>query len=156
MAAIDETTPRRVALGLAASGGQVTPIDANNPLPMSAPVQTAAGGLLGFRRLATADTNLAVVKAAPGRVYGFSISNPSAAAKFVRLYNKATAPVIAADNALIQRTIMVPAGGIAAYHVGTGLAGFTAGIAIAATGAIGDTDATALAANDLIIQIDYA
>lgn len=132
MAAIDETTPRRVALGLAASGGQVTPIDQANPLPMSAPVQATAGGLTGFRRLATADTNLAVVKAAAGRVYGYQISNPSAAAKFVRLYNKATAPVIAADTALILRTIMVPAGGIAFYHVGAGLAGFAAGIEAAA------------------------
>ena len=153
---IDETSAVRVALGTAASGGAVAPIDANNPLPMSSPVQTTAGGILGFRRLASADTNLAVVKAAPGRVYGFSIANPSAAAKFVRLYNKATAPIIANDAALIQRTIMVPAGGIASYHLGAGMAGFTAGIAIAATGAIGDTDATALAANDLIIQIDYA
>lgn len=156
MAAIDETTPQRVALGLAASGGQVTPIDSANPLPMSATVQTTAGGLTQFRRNATADTNLAVVKAAAGRVYGYSISNPSAAAKFVRLYNKATAPVIAADAGLIKRTIMIPAGGIAAYHVAAGLAGFTNGIGIAATGAVGDTDATALAANDLLIQIDYA
>lgn len=156
MAAIDETTPQRVALGLAASGGQVTPIDSANPLPMSSPVQTTAGGLTQFRRNATADTNLAVVKAAAGRVYGYSIANPSAAAKFVRLYDKATAPVIANDAALIRRTIMIPAGGIASYHIGPGLAGFAAGIGIAATGAVGDTDATALAANDLIIQIDYA
>lgn len=156
MAAIDETTPQRVALGLAASGGQVTPIDAANPLPMSAPVQATAGGLTTFRRLATADTNAAIIKAAAGRVYGYTIANPSAAAKFVRLYNKATAPNPAADNALIVRTIMIPAGGIASYHLGAGMAGFTNGIGIAATGAIGDTDATALAANDLIIHVDYA
>lgn len=113
-----------------------------------------AGGITQFRRLATADTNLVAVKASAGRVYGYVISNTSAAAKFVKLYNKATAPTLASDVPV--RTIMVPAGGIAAYHVGAGLAGFTAGIAIAATGAIGDTDTTALAANDLIIQIDYA
>lgn len=118
--------------------------------------RATAGGVTQFRRLATADTNLAAVKASAGRVYGYVISNQSAAAKFVRLYNKASAPVIASDNALILRTIMIPAGGIAAYHVGMGLGGFTSGIAISATGAIGDTDTTALAANDLVIQIDYA
>lgn len=116
--------------------------------------RSTAGGVTQFRRLATADTNLAVVKASAGRVYGFSIFNNSASAKFVKLYNKATAPVVASDVPL--RTIMVPAGGIAAYHVGMGLAGFSAGIAIAATGAVADTDSTALALNDLIIQIDYA
>lgn len=113
-----------------------------------------AGGATQFRRLSTADTNAAVVKATAGRVYGYSIANTSASAKFVKLYNKATAPVIGTDVPL--RTIMIPAGGIAAYHVGHGLAGFSAGIAIAATGAVADADATALAVNDLVIQIDYA
>lgn len=156
MAVINENSAIRVALGSAAGGGAVTPIDSTNPLPMVAPVQATAGGLTTFRRLATADVNAAIVKAAPGRVYGYTISNPSAAAKFVRLYNKATLPAPAADAGLIIRTIMIPAGGIASYHLGAGMAGFTAGIGIAATGAIADADATALAANDLIIHIDYA
>lgn len=156
MAAIDETTPQRVALGLVASGGQVTPIDSANPLPMASAVQGAAGGITTFRRLATADVNAAIIKAGAGRVYGYTIANPSAAAKFVRLYNKATLPAPAADSALIIRTIMIPAGGIASYHLGAGMAGFTNGIGIAATGAIADNDATALAANDLIIHVDYA
>jgi len=119
-------------------------------------VRATAGGLTQFRRLATADTNLAVVKGSAGRVYAYTISNTTASAKYVRLYNKATAPVPASDNALILRTIMVPANGIAAHQVMAGLAGFTSGIAIDATGAVGDTDTTALAANDLIISIDYA
>jgi len=119
-------------------------------------VRATAGGLTQFRRLATADTNLAVVKATAGRVYSYVISNTTASAKFVRLYNKATAPVPASDNGLILRTIMVPANGVAQHQVMAGLGGFTAGIAIDATGAVGDTDATALAASDLIIQIDYA
>lgn len=125
-----------------------------NGTDMVPAVRPTAGGVTQFRRLATADTNVVAVKASAGRVYGYVISNTSAAAKFVKLYNKATAPTIGTDVPV--RTIMVPAGGIAAYHVGQGLAGFTAGIAIAATGAIGDADTTALAANDLIIQIDYA
>lgn len=117
-------------------------------------VRATAGGLTQFRRIATADTNLAVVKASAGRVHGYAIANTSASVKFVKLYNKASAPVVASDVPL--RTIMIPAGGIAAYHVGHGLAGFSAGIAIAATGAAADTDATALAAGDLLISIDYA
>ena len=153
---VDETSARRVALGMAASGGAVSPIDAANPLPMVAPVQTTAGGLSTLRRVATADTNAAIVKAAPGRVYGYVIANASAAAKFVRLYNKATLPAPAADSALIVRSIMIPAGGVVSYHAPAGLAGFAAGIGIAATGAIADNDATALAAADLLIQIDYA
>lgn len=156
MAKITETGVSRVALATGGAAGDAVPVDATNPLPLLTVPSASAGGTSGFRRIATADTNLAVVKASAGRVYGYVISNPSAAVKFVRLYNKATAPVIAADSALIQRTIMIPAGGIAAYYVGMGIGGFTSGIGIAATGAIGDTDATALTAGDLIIHIDYA
>lgn len=116
--------------------------------------RATAGGYTQFRRIATADTNAASIKATAGRVYGYVISNPSAAAKFVKLFNKATAPTVGTDTPI--RTIMIPAGGIAAYHVAAGLAGFSAGIAIAATGAVGDLDTTALAAADLIIHIDYA
>lgn len=116
--------------------------------------RATAGGLLQFRRIATADANAAVVKAAAGRVYGYAVANTSTSAKFVKLFNKSSAPSLGVDVAL--RTIMIPAGGIAAYHIGQGLAGFSAGIAITATGLAPDADGTALAAGDLIIQIDYA
>lgn len=113
----------------------------------------AAGGYQMYRKLATADTNAAVIKASAGRVYGYSISNQSAAAKFVKLYNKASAPTVGTDTPV--RTIMIPAGAVSNYHINAGLS-FPTGIAIAATGAITDADTTALAANDLAINVDYA
>ena len=156
MANINENSAIRVALGSATSGGAVVPIDSANPLPMVAPVLATAGGLSTFRRVATADTNAVVVKAGPGRVYGYVIANPSATVKFVRLYNKLAAPAPAADAALIIRSIMIPAGGVVSYHAPAGLGGFAAGIGIAASGLIADNDVTALVAADLLIQIDYA
>lgn len=121
---------------------------------MVAAARATAGGATQFRRISTADTNLAAIKASAGRVYGYVISNTSAATKYVKIYNKASAPVVATDVPV--RTIMVPPNGIAAYSSPMGLAGFSAGIAMAATGAAADTDATALAAGDLLIQVDYA
>lgn len=117
-------------------------------------VRPTAGGATQFRLLSAAGINASVVKASAGRVYGYSIFNTSASAKYVKLYNKATAPVPASDTPL--RTIMIPAGGIAAFHIGQGLGGFTNGIALVSTGAVADTDSTAVVANDLIIQVDYA
>lgn len=113
-----------------------------------------AGGATQFRRIATADTNATVVKAAAGRVYGYTFSNLTGTALFVKLYNKATAPTVGTDVPL--RTIYVPPNGVAAYHLGQGLAGFSSGIAIAATTGVADTDATAVAAGALILAVDYA
>lgn len=110
-------------------------------------------GVTQLSVMSAASVNATVVKAAKGKVYGFQIFNTTASAKYVRLYNKATAPS-GADTPV--RRIMVPANGVASYHVGQGLDGFGAGIAFTATGAPADADATALAAGDLIINIDYA
>lgn len=121
---------------------------------VSAPSSTSPG-LTQYSKAASADTNAAAIKTSRGKVYGFQIFNNTASAKFVKLYNKATAPVPSTDSALIVRRIVVPPNGVASYHVGQGLDSFTNGIGIAATGGLGDVDVTALAANDLHINVDY-
>lgn len=109
-----------------------------------------------FSRMATADTNAVQVGAAGRRrLLGYSIANNTASAKYVRFYNKATAPNPAADAALVVLRVLVPANGIAAFHIANGLDGFAQGLGIAATGAAGDSDATALAANDLLINVFF-
>lgn len=113
-----------------------------------------AGGLTQYRRTSTADANVAVVKAGPGRVYGYVFANTSATPRFVKLFNKATAPSLGVDPPV--RIIMVPANGIAAYHVGPGLGGFTAGIAIAITNDSADGSGSVIGAGEILAQIDYA
>lgn len=113
----------------------------------------STAGVIQFSAMSAASDNAQVLKAARGKVYGFQIFNTTASAKYVRLYNKATAPV--AGDVPIRR-IMVPANGVASYHVGQGLDGFTNGIGLRATGAPADADTTVLAAGDLIFNIDYA
>lgn len=127
---------------------------ADGAFVVSVPSATSPG-LLQHSRMATADINATVIKATPGKVYGFQIFNNTASAKYVRLYDKASAPAPAADSALIRRRLIIPANGIVSYHVGQGIDGFAAGIAYVASGAAGDTDTTALAANDLVINVDY-
>lgn len=108
-----------------------------------------------FRRLATADTNLATVKASPGKILGGSVHNLSAAPKFLKLYNKASNPVIGTDVPVM--TIPVPANNVITIgDIFSAIGGyFAVGIAIAITGAIGDADATALAANDVVLNLTY-
>lgn len=123
------------------------------PSPSSSQVATTAGGQSSVSRIATADTNAQVLKASAGRVFGWAVANLTASPKFVKLYNKASAPNPAADVPVLR--IVVPANGVAAFHTEKGFAGFTQGIAMLATGALADTDATALAAGDIVANVFY-
>ena len=122
---------------------------------------TAGGGLTPHSRLLTADTNLVSVKASIGQVYAIQAFNVSASAFWLKLYNKASAPVIASDAALIQKRILVPANATAANGAGVTLEVtdlgivFSSGIAYACTRGVADTDTTATAANDGVINLDY-
>lgn len=117
------------------------------------PRATATEGNLIFRRIATADTNAAVIKAGAGRLYAYEAINLTAAWKFVKLYNKATAPVVGTDVPLM--TIGIPPNGAADLSRIHGLQGFAAGIAIAITNGVADTDATAVAAGDVVFMAFY-
>lgn len=115
-------------------------------------VPATSGGLLINRVIAAASTNATSVKASAGQVYGWFIFNTSAATKFVKLYNKATAPTVGTDTPVM--TIPVPAGGGANVEFTNGIA-FGTGIALAMTGAVGDSDTTALSANDVVCNLLY-
>lgn len=117
-------------------------------------------------RAATADTNLVLVAAAavvganttpiPLNITELQIFNNTAAAKFIKFYDKATAPVIASDAALIKLRLILPASGSIIVSSFSGLGNFTAGIGYCMTGAVGDADATVLVANDVMMNLRYA
>jgi len=115
-----------------------------------------SGGLTIYRLLSAGTTNANSVKASAGQVYGWYITNTNAAARFVKLYNKASAPTVGSDTPVM--TLLIPggtsgSGAIAAEFV-SGIA-FGTGIAIAITGLIADADTTAIGANDVIVNLMY-
>lgn len=114
-----------------------------------------SGGTSAYHAVAAASNNSAVVKNSAGQVFGFSIFNNANYPIFVKLYNKATAPAPATDNALLIRVIAVQAGQTVPYFNPCGISGFTNGIGIAAVKGITDTDNTSLAVNDALIEVDY-
>lgn len=116
-------------------------------------VQAAtAGGSTPFHAISAASTNSTNVKGSAGQIYGLSISNTNAAARFFKLYDKATAPTVGTDTP--KRTIQIPANAtvICAFPVGLS---FASGIGFGATGAMADADATAIGAGDLSMDVDY-
>lgn len=87
-----------------------------------------------------ATTNIAVIKASAGNLYEITVSNVTATPTYIKLYNKATAPVLATDVPTV--TIPVPANSINSLNFGAIGKRFAAGIGISVTGAIGATDTT--------------
>jgi hypothetical protein len=114
-----------------------------------------SGGTSAYHAVAAATNNAASVKGTAGQVYGWSIYNNAGYPVYVKLYNKATAPAPASDNALLIKVIGVQAGTHVSFSNSCGISGFTNGIGIAAVKDITDTGNTSLVLSDCLIEIDY-
>ena len=92
----------------------------------------------------TASTNATSVKAAAGSLMEASLFNATAAAVYLKFYNKASAPTVGTDVPIL--TVPVAAGAVWQAEFGRFGKRFATGIALAITGAAAATDATAVAA----------
>jgi hypothetical protein len=155
---VEELTAEVVAgRGGVAPGSSVPVQVTGGTLTSPGPTQLSAGinntGTSTARVMSAATTNLTSVKATTARVYGWYLHNSGAAAAFLKLYAKATAPVLATDVPIA--TIPIPAGGISSGSFPTPL-GIATGLAYAITSGVADTDATAVAANQVVGVLAYA
>lgn len=116
----------------------------------------AARGYSIYRNLDVGATG-AVVAAGQHVIGGWYLSNANAAAVFVKLYDKATAPSNSDTPVL---TIRVPAGSSANLLIpqnsvgGDGIA-FQQGIGLRATTGVADNDNTGPSTNDVICNVFY-
>jgi hypothetical protein len=113
----------------------------------------ATGAATTKHVIAAAGTNATSVKASAGRVLGWSLSNTTAAYKYVRFYNLTTAPTVGTST--VTQTIGIPPNGLAQMQFPGGIA-FATGIALSITGAPADNDTTAVVANDVVGDVYYA
>jgi len=104
-----------------------------------------------YRVISLATTNAALIKGAAGRVQGWYIFNTSANTRFIKLYNKATAPTVGTDTPFL--TLAVPSGGGANVWI-DGIT-FSAGIGIGMTTAAADNSTAAVSAGDVIVNLFY-
>jgi hypothetical protein len=103
-----------------------------------------------------ATTNAALVLTGTSGLHAFYATNTGAAAAFVKLYNKATAPVLASD--VPAMIIPVPAAvggvpGVATLPIGFNGFRFALGLGIAITGGVADNDTTAVAAGQVKVML---
>lgn len=97
--------------------------------------------------VSAATTNSTLVKGARGRVTGYVLTNTAASAKFVKFYNKASAPTVGTDVPVM--TVAIPAGAAVEVQLGRGVE-FPLGIGFGITGAAAVNDTTAVAAGDVV------
>ena len=114
---------------------------------------TTTNAVLRQKIISAASTNATSVKASAGRIYGWSLTNTTASVKYVKIYNKASAPTVGTDVPV--ETIAIPPNANVQRADSIGVFNST-GIALAITGGVADADTTAVAAGDVVGSLYYA
>jgi hypothetical protein len=156
LSSLDTKLPAKGQAAMAASTPIVVASD-QSTIPVSPKASTIGiGGGTAYKLLSAATTNAQSVKASAGQLYNIIAISTVATIKYLKFYNKASAPTVGTDTPIM--TIPIPgntagAGLTIPFPVGIN---FSTGIAIAITGAVTDADTTAVAANDIILTLVYA
>lgn len=105
-----------------------------------------------FHRIATAGVNNVSIKGSPGLVTGYYICNIASTFRYVKLFDKASAPTMGVD--VPEVVLGIPP--LSAANIGfDSPLPFDLGIAMAATVEIDDLDATGVGFRDLAINFYY-
>ena len=117
---------------------------------------TGTSGTTPYKLIATASTNANVIKNSGGNLYSIIAIGLTSTVRYLKLYNKATAPVVGTDVPVM--TIPVPANtqgaGISIpFSMGVN---FSLGISIAITAGSADNDSVAILANEVLINLTFA
>jgi hypothetical protein len=125
----------------------VQPGNTANTTPwLTTNVPGTSPGTTPSRVKAAGSTNATSLKASAGAVFGYALYNNTSSAKYFKFYNKASAPTVGSDTPLFD--VIIPASGGANIEWSTGIP-FSTGIAYAITNAVGDSDTTAVSADDV-------
>lgn len=140
----------------ATTRGQRAAVSATGRLAVDAASSPqTTGGLTAFKLISAATTNATSVKGSAGQVYMIHASNINAAVRYLKLYNKASAPTVGTDTPVW--TLAIPgntAGAGFVIPIDMGLA-FATGIGIALTTGVADADVAAVAANEIVVNLGY-
>jgi hypothetical protein len=137
--------------GVAGTGVQRVAIASDNTANSNPWLDTlvpsaAQGASTHHHAISAGTTNATSVKASAGCINDIHVCNTNAAARFLKIYNKASAPTVGTDTPI--KTFMIPANwagsiGCGPYGIrcSTGIAyALTTGIAVADTGAVGASE----------------
>jgi hypothetical protein len=140
------------ANGQATMANSAPVVIASNQTGIPLGITATANGATASRINAAASNNLTSVKGSAGQLYTIDVFNAAAYNVFLKLYNKASAPVVASDTPVM--TIPIQAGGGYSKTWPMGFP-FGTGIAYAIVKLQADTDATNVVAGDLTGNITW-
>lgn len=168
---IDQTTPgttnavsiaqlgsTTVATGNGVSTGgalRVAIVSDQTAFSVAQSTSSAAGGITSTARLLTAaaSTNGTNVKASIGRLYSIQGWNAATSLRYLKLYNKATAPTVGTDTPV--KTIALPPSAGFVFDWPPGYS-FALGIGFGLTTGVADADVGAVTAGDILgLNLDY-
>lgn len=109
-------------------------------------------GLSQHRLISAATTNATVVKASQGNIYNIQAFNNGVAAAYLKFYNIATSPTVGTTTTV--KVLMLPPGGGLTVDSSAGIQ-FATGISYSIVTNLVDTDATAIAINQVAVNIDF-
>ena len=136
---------------LTTSSGRLA-VDASGVTVPTTLATATTGGPTMYYLSSAATTNATNIKNAAGQLYGYIVHNNATAMRKLCFHNSSSAPTAGAG---IYFTVPIPAGSLANVSFPNPVP-FSSGIGITTVTGIGDTDATAVAANDLKITLLYA
>lgn len=113
----------------------------------------ATGAATTYKFTSAASTNAALILTGARRLIGWNLTNTTAATKYFRIHNKATAPVAGTDSPLF--IIAIPPNQTINFNLPGGIA-ITLGLGIMCTGAVADLDTTATAVGDVVGALFYS
>ena len=106
-----------------------------------------------FHLVSAATTNATLVQSGQTQLGGYYLSNINAAARYVKLYDKATAPTVGTD--VPKWTLMIPAGAAANVQFPSPML-FVLGLGFGTTTGAADNDSGAVASGDMIVNLAYS
>lgn len=101
--------------------------------------------------VSTASTNPTLIKGSAGIFLGIVLSNTAASTRFVKLYDKATAPIPGTD--IPKMAFGIPA--VWSREIQTPPVKFTNGLYMTICAGAADADATNVALNDVVSDVYY-
>lgn len=108
-----------------------------------------------YKLVSAASTNATSISTSPNTgLVAYYLSNSNGTSfRYVKFYNKASAPTVGTDTPVM--TIAIPPLGAANAYFPPGVFNFTTGLAFAITGAAADSDTTIVSANEVIVNLSY-
>lgn len=138
----------------------VQPGNTANTTPWLMSQQAAtSGGATPGKLISAASTNSTNIKASAGQIYMLTASNTGSAPRYLKVYDKASAPTVGTDTP--KFTFLLPTASTAANGAGSNIPipdcgiVFTLGIGIAITTGVADSDTGAVGANEVVVNYAF-